>query len=194
MSTKAESCNMKKLILASSSQPRQLLLKQLQVPYEAVNPDVDETPLPNESAQNLVKRLALSKARAVSQQFEDALIIGADQVAELDGQIKGKPNTIENVRADLHFLSGRRIRFYTGLCLLDTKLNTYQLAVETYDSEMIERYLLKEQPLNCAASCKVEGFGIALIEEFEGNDFNALIGLPLIKLTQMLINTDNSPI
>jgi septum formation protein len=183
----------RKLILASTSQPRKMLLERLQVPFDTVAPDVDETPLANETPEELVSRLAEAKARKVTQSYPDALIIGADQVGVVENKIVGKPLTLQNAQQQLHDLSGKRIRFYIGLCVLDAKQNTQQLSVETYDvqyrvltDKMIANYLQKEQPLHCAGSCKAEGLGITLIEAFEGKDFTALIGLPLIKLTSML--------
>jgi septum formation protein len=183
----------KKLILGSASKPRQMLLQRLQIPFEIASPDIDETPLPTESPMDLVTRLAVEKAQAVAKSFPDALIIGADQVGVLDDVILGKPLTHENAVAQLLKASGKRMRFYIGLCLLDAEKQSQQIAMEEFDvifrpltQEMIENYLQKEQPYQCAGSCKAEGLGITLIEEFQGKDFTALIGLPLIRLTRML--------
>ena len=192
---------MHKLILASTSQPRKMLLERLLIPFDIVAPDVDETPILNESPRDLVLRLAEAKAKKVAQQYPDALIIGADQVGVFDNKIVGKPLTLDNAKKQLHEMSGKKIIFYIGLCLLDAKNNTQQLALETFDvvyraltAPMIEAYLKKEQPLQCAGSCKAEGLGITLIEAFEGKDFSALIGLPLIRLTQMLEQAGLSPL
>lgn len=184
---------MRKLILASSSKSRQLLLKRLQVPFEILSPDIDETPLTEETPTELVKRLALSKAEKIAKTNPDALVIGSDQVGICDSKIIGKPLTIENARLQLQQMSGKRIQFFIGLCLLDSSTQSHQLIVENYDvlfrplsNELIDAYLKKEQPLDCAGSCEAEGLGITLIEEFSGKDFTALIGLPLIQLTRML--------
>jgi septum formation protein len=183
----------KRLILASSSKPRQSLLQRLQIPFEISVPDVDETPLPNETPSQLVIRLAELKARTVADKFPNAIIIGADQVGVLSGQIQGKPHTHENAVKQLEHASGKRMRFFIGLCVMDTHSRTHQIALEEFDviyrkltHAMIEKYLQKEQPFECAGSCKAEGLGIALIQQFQGTDFTALIGLPLIRLVSML--------
>ncbi len=184
---------MKKLVLGSTSVFRRELLTRLQLPFETASPDIDETPLLNEKAEDLVARLAFEKAKKVAQQYTDALIIGADQVGVVENQILGKPLTLENARVQLQYLSGKRIRFYIGMCLLDTRSNQTETSIDTYDvlfralsPAIIESYLQKEQPLQCAASCKADGLSVTLIEEFNGKDFTALIGLPLISLTKML--------
>jgi MAF protein len=192
---------MRKLILASTSQPRKMLLERLLLPFDIAAPDVDEAPLLNETPQDLVLRLAEAKAKKVAEQYPDALIIGADQVGVFEDKIVGKPLTLDNAKKQLHEMSGKKIIFYIGLCLLDTKSNKQQLAVETFDviyrtlsTAMIDAYLKKEEPLQCAGSCKAEGLGITLIEAFEGKDFSALIGLPLIRLTRMLEEAGLSPL
>jgi len=191
----------RQLILGSTSKPRQTLLERLQLPFQIAAPDVDETPLPDESPEALVLRLAEKKARVVSEKFPDALVIGADQVGILDDMILGKPLTYENAAKQLGAASGKRMTFFIGLCLFDGRTQTYQLALEKFDviyrtltANMIENYLRKEQPLHCAGSCKAEGLGITLIEEFQGKDFTALIGLPLIRLTTMLNAAGLSPL
>ncbi|MDR3478266.1 MAG: Maf family protein [Gammaproteobacteria bacterium] len=191
----------RQLILGSSSKPRQALLQRLQLPFEIAAPDVDETPLPNETPSELVYRLAEIKARAVALKYPDALIITADQVGVLDNQILGKPLTHKNAIKQLQQASGKRMQFFIGLCLLDARNQTQQIALETFDvlyrkltPDQIQRYLKKEQPLECAGSCKAEGLGIALIEEFQGKDFSALIGLPLIRLVSMLEAAGLSPL
>ena len=190
----------KHLILASSSKPRQALLQRLQIPFDIVVPDVDETPLPSESPDALVVRLAAAKARAVANQYPDALIIGADQVGVLGDTIQGKPHTYDNAIKQLRQASGQCMRFYIGLCVLDASSGSQEIALETFDviyrtlsDTMIERYLQKEQPFECAGSCKAEGLGIALIQEFKGTDFTALIGLPLIRLVSLLEHYDMGP-
>jgi septum formation protein len=189
------------LILASSSEPRRLLLKRLQIPFHIVSPNVDETPLAQESPQDLVLRLAELKARTVAASHNHALIIGADQVGVLDRTILGKPLSLDGARHQLALASGKTLKFFIGLCLLDASSNTYQLALEQFDvtyrcmdKQMIENYLSKEQPLQCAGSCKAEGLGITLIESFSGTDFSALIGLPLIRLTRMLEHAGLNPL
>lgn len=184
---------MTQLVLASSSPYRRELLARLQIPFEVISPDVDETPLPNEAPQDTALRLAQLKARAVAEQFPDALIIGSDQVALLNGRQLGKPHTFENAKQQLLAASGQAVVFHTALCLLNSRSSNMQACVvpitvifRKLSEDQIERYLQKEQPYNCAGSAKSEGLGIALIERFEGDDPNALVGLPLIALVGML--------
>ena len=183
------------LVLASSSPYRRELLARLQIPFEVISPEVDETPLPNEAPQDTALRLAQLKARAVAEKFPDALIIGSDQVALLQGRQLGKPHTFENAKRQLLAASGQAVVFHTALCLLNSRSGNMQACVvpitvrfRVLNVEQIERYLEKEQPYNCAGSAKSEGLGIALIERFEGDDPNALVGLPLIALVGMLNN------
>lgn len=192
---------MKKLILASTSKPRELLLQRLQIPFTIAASHVDETPLPNEAPVQLVMRLAEQKARAVANDFPAALIIGADQVGILGNEILCKPLTHDKAIQQLQNMSGKRIRFLIGLCVLDTENNKHDVCVETFDvtfrqldARMIENYLQKEAVLNCAGSFKAEGLGIALVEEFHDTDFTAVIGLPLIRLVKMLEKMGLSPI
>lgn len=182
-----------RLILASSSPFRRALLNKLALPYQCQAPDIDESPLAGESAEALVRRLALQKAQAVAVDNSDALIIGSDQVALLDGQILGKPLEHARAVAQLQAASGRRVRFLTGLCLYDSRDRSYQLEAVPFDVQFrvlsaaqIEYYLHHEQPYQCAGSFKSEGLGIALFECLEGEDPNTLIGLPLIRLIRML--------
>jgi MAF protein len=184
-----------KLILASTSPYRKALLERLQVGFLCDSPDIDESPLEDESVEDMVVRLAKFKAEAVAGKYPDALIIGSDQSAELEGEILTKSGNFETAVRQLQKASGKRIVFQTGLCLLNTKTgNTqtacvpYTVVFKTLSQKMIEHYLKKEQPYNCAGSFKSEGLGIALFEKFEGEDPNALIGLPLIKLISMLDN------
>jgi len=169
------------------------LLERLGVPFKTASPEVDESPLPRESPQDLVLRLARAKAEAVAVAHNHSLIIGSDQVACIEGRILGKPGTHDRARRQLQQASGKRVSFYTGLCLLNTDSGKCQLACEPFyvhfrqlRSEQIERYLDRERPYNCAGSFKSEGLGIALFERLEGDDPNALIGLPLIRLIHML--------
>jgi len=183
----------RRLILASTSPFRRALLARLELPFAVQAPEVDETHHPGEEARALVARLAELKARAVAHHEPAALIIGSDQVAVLDGEIIGKPGNHERATQQLRRASGQAVIFYTGLCLLDSASGQHQIAVEpfrvvfrTLTSEMIEGYLLREQPFNCAGSFKSEGLGIALFERLEGDDPTSLIGLPLIRLIRML--------
>jgi septum formation protein len=181
------------LVLASTSIYRSELLKRLQIPFETAAPNVDETPLPNESARATSLRLAEEKARVVAARYPDALIIGSDQVALMDGQQLGKPLTHDNAVKQLQMMRGKTTCFYTALTLLNSKTGNIQTEVaenfvtlrQLGDAE-IEGYLLKEQPYHCAGSAKSEGLGIALMSKMTGDDPNALIGLPLILLIEML--------
>lgn len=188
---------MQTLVLSSTSPARRELLSRLQRPFEINSPDVDETPLPHEDAKSLVLRLAILKAQASAEKYPGALIIGADQVGILDHHILGKPLTVEAAFNTLKLVSGKKISFLTGICLLNAATGKYQTAVELYNvyfrklsDTVIREYLNKEQPLHCAGSFHVEGLGISLIEKLEGDDYTSLIGLPLIKLTRMLSTID----
>ena len=185
--------NSQLLVLASTSVYRSELLKRLQLPFETAAPDVDETPLPGESARATSMRLSQEKARAVAVGYPDALIIGSDQVALLEGQQLGKPLTHDNAVRQLRAMRGKTTCFYTALSLLNSKTGNMQTEVaenqvtlrDLSDTE-IEAYLRKEQPYHCAGSAKSEGLGIALMSSMMGDDPNALIGLPLILLAEML--------
>lgn len=183
----------RRLILASTSPFRRELLARLGLPFAVRPPEVDETRQPGEEAPALVARLAEWKAQAIARQEPAALVIGSDQAAVLDGEIVGKPGDHEQAAAQLRRASGRTVTFYTGLCLLDSASNQRQVTVEVFQvafrrltAEMIEGYLRREQPYQCAGSFKSEGLGIALFERLEGDDPTSLIGLPLIRLTRML--------
>lgn len=183
----------RRLILASTSPFRRELLARLGLPFAVQAPEVDEIQRPGEEAPVLVARLAELKARAVARHAPDALVIGSDQAAVLDGDILGKPGDHERAAAQLRRAAGRTVTFYTGLCLLDGASGRRQVAVEefrvafrTLTPAMIDRYLRREQPYGCAGSFKSEGLGIALFERLEGDDPTSLIGLPLIRLTRML--------
>lgn len=185
------------LILASTSPYRRELLARLGVPFSVCAPDVEETRLYGESAAELVARLAQAKARAGAakqQSGSSALIIGSDQVAVVDDEILGKPETFELACEQLARLSGRRVTFLTGLCVYNTAHNRTQLDTVPFTvlfrrltNTQIESYIRREQPLNCAGSFKSEGLGIALFARMEGDDPTALVGLPLIRLVDMLI-------
>ena len=185
--------NSQPIILASTSIYRSQLLSTLQIPFQTASPDVDETPLLGESAPQTSQRLSQLKAQAVAQQFPDALIIGSDQVALLEGAQLGKPMTHDNAVRQLRSMRGKTVDFYTAVSLFNSHTQDMQTALaETkvkfrdLSDDEIERYLLKEQPYHCAGSAKSEGLGIALIQSIQGDDPNALIGLPLIILIDML--------
>ncbi|MGY3943706.1 Maf family protein [Aeromonas tecta] len=181
------------LILASTSRYRKALLEKLGLPFQCASPEVDESPLPGESAQTLVARLAHAKASAIARHHDQGLIIGSDQVCVCDGQILGKPGTIEAAVAQLMAAQGKSVTFYTGLCVLDAANGQAKQLVEpftvhfrTLDEAAIRRYVNAELPLDCAGSFKCEGMGIVLFKGLEGRDPNALIGLPLIGLIELL--------
>ncbi|MEZ8824987.1 nucleoside triphosphate pyrophosphatase [Vibrio amylolyticus] len=182
------------LLLASTSPFRQALLNKLEIPFSTISPECDETPLPNESPIDLVKRLAKTKAQSCHTDIP-SLIIGSDQVCVIDGAIVGKPLNPENAIAQLMAQSGKTITFYTGLSLYnsstqksETIVNEFKVHFRSLDKETIERYVDKEQPFYCAGSFKSEGLGIVLFEALEGQDPNALVGLPLIDLITLLAN------
>lgn len=184
---------MLQIVLGSSSPYRKELLSKLIPEFSTYSPEIDETPLPEESPVELVSRLALKKAEAVASEFPQSLIISSDQVSVLNGEINGKPGNFERAFQQLKSSSGNEVTFLTGLCVYDAKDHTYQLTVEPFSvhfrelqDDEIERYLLKETPYNCAGSFKSEGLGIALFDKLTGNDPNSLIGLPLIKLAGIL--------
>jgi len=184
-----------KIILASSSPYRRALLARLRIPFEAISPEVDETARPGEAPQALVERLSVEKARKVAADHPQALVIGSDQVAVYNGSIVGKPHNHENAVAQLRAAAGRTVTLYTGLSLLNTATGSLQSEVVPFrvtfralTDAQIESYLHKEQPYACAGSVKSEGLGIALLERFEGEDPNTLIGLPLIRLVRMFEN------
>lgn len=184
---------MANLVLASSSPYRRALLERLDIPFEHAAPEVDETPRPGESPEQLTLRLALDKTRVLAGRFADHLIIGSDQVLLLDGQAVSKPGTHAAARDQLRRCSGRTVQFTTSLCLLNSATGRHQLTSEPFkvsfrelDDSSIERYLQREQPYDCAGSFKMEGLGISLFRALQGDDPNSLIGLPLIRLCEML--------
>ncbi|NNM69597.1 MAG: septum formation inhibitor Maf [Gallionella sp.] len=181
------------LVLASTSVYRSELLKRLRIPFVTAAPNVDETPLQGESARTTSLRLAQQKAHAAAKDYPDALIIGSDQVALLDGQQLGKPLNHDNAVLQLSKMRGKTTCFFTALALFNSKTGNMQSEVaenfvtlrDLSDAD-IESYLRKEQPYHCAGSAKSEGLGIALMSAMRGDDPNALIGLPLILLIDML--------
>jgi len=183
------------IVLASTSAYRKALLQRLGLSFGAAAPGVDESPRPGETAPDTSRRLSIEKARAVAALHPDALIIGSDQVALLNSDQIGKPLTHDNAVRQLQAMRGRCAVFYTALTLLNARTGNMQTAVaenrvcfRDYTDEEIESYLRREQPYDCAGSAKSEGLGIILISRMEGNDPNALVGLPLIELVTMLKN------
>ncbi len=181
------------LVLASTSRYRRELLSRLGLPFTAVAPDADETPLPGEAPAATALRLASEKARSVASAWPHALIVGSDQVADADGVAVGKPGTAAAARAQLARLSGRTVVFHTGVALLDAASGSCQTALvdvrsrfRPLSSATIDAYLVREQPYDCAGSVKSEGLGIALFEAIESDDPTALVGLPLISVVRML--------
>lgn len=183
------------LILASSSVFRRELLQRLRIPFSTVSPHVDETVLDGERPQDTALRLSKEKAKKVGTEYPHALIIGCDQVATLNGEQLGKPLNHNNATKQLRAMRGNEVTFHSALCLFNAATGNVQAQVVPYlvkfralTDEQIENYLIKEQPYHCAGSAKSEGLGIALIERMIGEDPNALIGLPLIRLITMLQN------
>ena len=181
------------LVLASSSPYRRELLSRLRLPFTWSAPQIDESRHAGEEAEALVRRLSLEKAQALSASHPQHLIIGSDQVAVLGTQILGKPHTLERAREQLLAASGNSVTFLTGLTLLDSATGQQQtdcvpftVHFRTLSDAQIMRYLTAEQPFDCAGSFKAEGLGISLFRSTEGSDSNSLIGLPLIRLVDML--------
>ena len=181
----------RRLVLASTSRYRRELLGRLGLPFEVISPDADESPLPGESAPDLALRLAVLKARSV--RAENALVIGSDQAASLEGRLIGKPGGHGAAVRQLRELSGKTADFHTAVAVLDTHANSLEsrivpcrVAFRTLDDRRIEAYLRREQPYDCAGSAKAEGLGIALIARIDTEDPTSLIGLPLIALTELL--------
>lgn len=189
------------LVLASTSPFRRELLTRLGLPFITASPDIDETVHAGEKPQDLVKRLAEEKARAAATDYPQDLIIGSDQVATLGDMILGKPGNHARAGEQLALASGKKVTFYTGLCLLNSATDRCQIHCEPFNvyfrpltETTIEHYLRREQPYNCAGSFKSEGLGIVLFEKLQGDDPNALIGLPLIRLVSMLMEEDMDPL
>lgn len=190
-----------KLLLASSSPFRRQILNKLRMPFDCEAPDIDETPLADEQPQQYVERLAVEKAQALAGKYSDHWIIGSDQCSVVDGNICGKPHTVEKAQQQLRLSSGKVVHFYTGLCLLNAQTGEYQSVIEPFsvhfrelNDDEIRRYIELEMPLKCAGSFMVEGLGINLFEKLEGRDENSLIGLPLIALLQLMRNAKLNPL
>jgi MAF protein len=183
------------LVLASSSPYRRELLSRLQLPFISSAPAIDETHRTNENAETLVRRLAQEKAQALAGTYPQHLIIGSDQVAVLNGQIIGKPHDFARAHAQLTAASGAAVTFLTGLALLNSATNTWQIDCVPFtvhfrhlSEASISRYLAAEQPFDCAGSFKAEGLGVSLFNRTEGADATSLVGLPLIRLVDMLLS------
>ena len=181
------------LILASTSRYRQELLQRLRLPFQAVNPEVDETPLTGEAPAALAQRLAVAKARAVAMRHPQAIVIGSDQVADLDGQPIGKPGTHERACMQLRSMRGQVVVFHTSVAVVhrskefeQVELASVRVRFRDLTDDEIERYLRLEQPYDCAGSAKCETLGIALLQAIESDDPTALIGLPLIRTCKLL--------
>ena len=181
------------LILGSTSRYRRELLERLQLPFEVHAPQVDETPRAGEPPENLARRLALAKARAVAARYPQAVVIGSDQVADLEGEPLGKPGTHERAVEQLRRMRGRTVIFQTALsvvCLARgfemSDLAAVKVRFRALSDAEIDTYLRREEPYDCAGSAKSEGLGIALLESIDNDDPTALVGLPLIRTARML--------
>lgn len=181
------------LILASTSRYRRELLSRLRLPFEVCSPEVDEGRLPGEAPAALALRLALAKARAVAVQRRDAVVIGSDQVADLQGDALGKPGTHERAAQQLQRLSGQRVQFHTAVAVVRTDqgfersaLSSVSVLFRDLEASEIEHYLRVEQPYDCAGSAKCETLGIALLRSIESDDPSSLVGLPLIRTCELL--------
>ena len=181
------------VVLGSTSRYRRELLQRLGLPFEVAAPEVDETPRPGEAPAALAQRLALAKARAVAERFPEAVVIGSDQVADLAGEPLGKPGTHERAVLQLRRMRGQTVVFQTALAVVcrasgfeRQDIAPVRVAFRELDDGEIERYLLAEQPYDCAGSAKSEGLGIALLEAIDSDDPTALVGLPLIRTCRML--------
>jgi septum formation protein len=183
----------RKLILGSTSVYRRELLERLRIPFSVESPHVDESPLPGEAPATLARRLALAKAQAVAARFPDAVVIGSDQVADLDGQALGKPGNHARALVQLQQMSGKVVVFQTAIAVVclasgfcDEALAPVKVKFRALTATEIEKYLLAEQPYDCAGSAKSEGLGITLLERIDNDDPTALVGLPLIRTAALL--------
>lgn len=182
-----------RIVLGSTSRYRAELLRRLIIDFGQSAPGTDEAALPQELPADRALRLAIAKAEAVAREWPDALVIGSDQVAELDGLVLDKPGNVARAQAQLAACSGREVHFHTALCLIDTRHGRQRTHVDhtrvrfrSLGAREIERYIEREQPLDCAGSFKCEGLGISLFESIDNCDPSALVGLPLIALAQLL--------
>jgi septum formation protein len=186
---------MKAIILASSSLSRRTLLSRLELPFIPVSPDIDETPHPDEKPEKLALRLAIEKAQVFSSQYPDCIIIGSDQVLFCGNARLDKPETVETATQQLKICSGKFVDSYTALAVLNTQTKKIQSDViytrvyfRKLSDKIISEYIRRDNPLHCAGSIKAEGLGMALFTKLESDDPTAILGLPLIKLTEMLSN------
>ena len=184
----------RKLVLGSTSVYRRALLERLRLPFEIAAPEVDETPLPGEAPANLARRLALAKARAVARQHPECIVIGSDQVADLNGQALGKPGTHERAVAQLQAMRGQSVVFQTAVAVIcqasgfmQEDLAPVRVQFRNVSDMEIENYLRLETPYDCAGSAKSEGLGISLLDAIDNDDPTALVGLPLIRTCRMLL-------
>ena len=182
-----------RLILASSSIFRKQLLSKLKIPFKCISPDIDESRLKGESVNNYVKRLSIAKANKVASLNPGSIVIGSDEVADLNGKILGKPLTKSNAFKQLKMLSGNEVVFRTGLCVMnsDTKrrfssVNNYTIYFKDLDNRLINSYLANDNVLNCAASIRIEGMAINLVKSMKGKDPSSIMGLPLLKVIEYL--------
>ena len=182
-----------KVILASSSKFRKQLLDKLNISFKCISPDIDEKRLNNEAVKDYVKRLSIEKASKIACSNQKSIIIGSDEVADLKGRIIGKPITKKNAKKQLRMLSGNKVVFRTGLCVLNSETGKYFASVNNYniffkdlDDNIINKYLESDDVLNCAASIRIEGLAINLVRKMNGADPSSIMGLPLIKLIDYL--------
>jgi len=185
------------VVLASSSKFRKQLLCKLNIPFTCISPNIDEKKFQNETVTHYVKRLSIEKAKKVAQNRYDSIIIGSDEVADLNGKILGKPNTKKNAKKQLSMMSGNKVIFRTGLCVLDSQTRKYYASVSNYciffkdlNNKIINTYLNNDNVLECAASIRIEGLAINLISKMKGNDPSSIMGLPLLKLISYLEKFD----
>ena len=186
-----------KVILASSSKFRKQLLNKLNISFKCISPDIDEKRLNNEDVKDYVKRLSIEKASKIACSNQKSIIIGSDEVADLNGKIIGKPITKKNAKKQLRMLSGNKVVFRTGLCVLNSETGKYYASVSNYniffkdlDDNIISKYLENDDVLNCAASIRIEGLAINLVRKMNGADPSSIMGLPLIKLIDYLARFD----
>ena len=186
-----------KVILASSSKFRKQLLNKLNISFKCISPDIDEKRLNNEDVKDYVKRLSIEKATKIACSNQKSIIIGSDEVADLKGKIIGKPITKKNAKKQLRMLSGNKVVFRTGLCVLNSETGKYYASVSNYniffkdlDDNIINKYLENDDVLNCAASIRIEGLAINLVRKMNGADPSSIMGLPLIKLIDYLARFD----
>ena len=184
---------MRKIILASSSIHRKKLLQQIKLNFTAISPDIDESRNKNEPVNKFVKRLSIEKAMKIAMLKKNSIVIGSDEIAVVDNKILGKPLTKKNARKQLNLISGKKVIFKTGICVIDTntmkKLSSvvnYSIKMRKISKNTINNYIDKEDMLNCAASIRIEGLAISLIEKATGEDPTSIIGLPLIRLITYL--------